>query len=131
MTFDLEILVPDSVVVRQRVRSLQATDASGRFGIWPGHQELLTLVAPCVLVYRGEEDREHYAAADGGVLLLEEGRVSIVTREAVTAERLEDVAAAAAAMLAARRQSERAAREEFAELQTALLRELGEMGKRP
>ena len=44
--------------------------------------------------------RESFAAVDGGVLLLEGGRISVVTRDAVVAERLEDVADEAAAMLA-------------------------------
>jgi len=131
MSLELEILVPDGVVVRERVVALQAADASGRFGLRPGHQAFLTLLAPCVLLYRDAGGRERYAAADGGVLLLEGDRVSVVTREAATAERLEEVADAAAAMLEARRQRERAARAEFAELQTSLLRQLREVEGRP
>jgi F-type H+-transporting ATPase subunit epsilon len=132
MSLELEILVPDGVVLHRRVSSLQATDASGRFGLLPGHQAFLTLLAPCVLVYRDEAGREGYAAADGGILLLEKkDRLFLVTREAVVAERLEDVAAAAAALLAARRAQEKAARAEFTELQTTLLRELRKVEKHP
>ena len=127
MTLELEILVPDGVLLRQRIRGLRAADATGQFGLWPGHEPFLSLLVPCVLTFRDESDREHYAAADGGVLLLEKERVTVVTREAVTAEQLEEVADAAAAMLKARRSRERAARTEFAELQTTLLRQLREV----
>jgi F-type H+-transporting ATPase subunit epsilon len=130
VSLDLEILVPDGVVLRTRVRSLQAEDASGRFALLPGHQAFLTVLIPGVLVYRDEEGREHYAAVDGGVLLLEQGRVSVATSDAVVADRLEEVADAAAAMLTARRAQERTARAAFAELETTLLRELGNVERR-
>ncbi len=73
---------------------------------------------------------ESFAAVDGGVLLLENGKISVATRDAVIAERLEDVADQAAAMLAARKDKEQAARAGFAELETSLLRELRKAEKR-
>ncbi len=124
MSLHLEILVPDGVVLRTRVQSLSAADASGRFGLLPRHIPFLTLLTPCLLSYRDEAGREGYAAADGGVLLKEEDRAFVVTREAVTAPRLEEVADAAAAMLRERQARERTARAEFAELQATLLKEL-------
>ena len=124
MTLHLEILVPDGVVVQMRIRRLQAADASGRFGIWPGHERFVTLLVPCVVMYTEENGREKYAAADGGVLLVERDQLSIATREAVLADRLEEVADKAAAMLQARRLLEKTAQTDFAQLQICLLREL-------
>jgi F-type H+-transporting ATPase subunit epsilon len=131
MSLDLEVLVPDGVAVQARVVSVRAADASGQFGLLPGHEAFLTLLVPCVLSFREENGRERYTAADGGVLVVEKERVSVVTREAVTADRLEEVADAAAAMLEARRRTEQTARAEFAELQSSLLRELRKVEKRP
>jgi F-type H+-transporting ATPase subunit epsilon len=130
VSLDLEILVPDGVVVQTPVAAVQAADASGRFGLLPGHGAFLTLLTPCLLVYRETSGKEQYAAVDGGVLLLEGRQVSVVTREAVVADRLDEVADAAAAMLRARRAAEQTARAEFAELQFALLRELREVEQR-
>jgi alternate F1F0 ATPase F1 subunit epsilon len=130
MSLDLEILAPDGVVLRTQVESLNAADASGRFGLLTGHESFVTLLAPCVLFLRGDRGREQYAAVDGGTLLLESNRVSVVTREAVTAERLEEVADVAARMLATRRSREHSARTEFAELQISLLQELRKAEKR-
>ena len=124
MSLDLEILVPDGVVVHTGIKRLQAADASGRFGIWPGHEAFLTLLIPCVVSFTETSGRERYAAADGGVCLVDKGRISIVTREAVVADRLEDVADAAATMLEARRRLEKTAKTEFAQLQISLLTEL-------
>src|SRR5262249_28664388 len=103
MSLDLEILVPGQVIAQTRIVALQAADASGRFGIRTGHEDFLTVLVPCVIGYRLEDDQERFAAVDGGVLRLEAGRISIVTRDAVVSDRLDQVAAAAAAMLAARK----------------------------
>lgn len=124
MSLELEILAPDHVVVKDRIVSLQAADASGRFGIRAGHEDFLTVLVPCVLRFQLEAGGERYAAVDGGVLVLEGGRVAIATRDAVVADRIEQVADAAAAMLEARREKEQAARSGFAELEITLVREL-------
>lgn len=131
MSLALEILVPDQVVMKDCVVSLQAADASGRFGIRTGHEDFLTVLVPCVVRIRPEKGAERFAAVDGGVLLLERGRIAIATRDAVIADRLDRVADAAAAMLEARREAERTARSGFAELETALMRELRKAVQRP
>lgn len=130
MTMNLEILVPDGVVLETTIRGLRAADASGLFGLWPNHEDFATLLVPCVVSYRDDDNREHYAAVDGGVLVLQQGHLSIGTREAVLADRIEEVADAAAAMLTARRHEERTARAEFTELQAALLRQLPKTERR-
>lgn len=130
MSLQLEILVPDGVALQAQVASVRATDASGQFGIWPGHECFLTLLVPCVLNIRDVTGHEQFAAADGGVLIVEKDHIAVVTREAVVADKLADVADAAAAMLEARQAQERQARTEFAELQASLLRELRTVEKR-
>ena len=131
MSLEFEILAPDGVVVQEQILGLRAADATGQFGLWPNHEPFLTLLAPCVLYFRAQDGKERYAAVDGGVLRSQAGKVSIVTRDAVKAERLEEVADAATAMLEARRKREMAAKTDFAALQTSLLRQLNEVQKRP
>ena len=131
MTLRLQILVPDAVVLDVRVTGLQAADATGRFGLRPGHERFVTVLAPALLVYTTEEGTERYAAIDGGVLLLEGDRAQVVTREAILSDRLEDVAGRAASILDARKREESRARAEFEELQTVLARELARVAKQP
>jgi F-type H+-transporting ATPase subunit epsilon len=131
VSLELEILVPDRMIVRTQVIALQAADASGRFGLRTGHEDFLTVLVPCVVRYHTAEGQERFAAVDGGVLALEGGRIAIVTRDAVLAEWLERVADAAAAMLAARKGKEQAARSGFADLETTLMRELRKAVERP
>jgi F-type H+-transporting ATPase subunit epsilon len=129
VTLGLTILVPDAVVLDARVTGVQAADATGRFGLRPGHERFVTVLAPSLLVYTDEGGRERYAAVDGGVLLLEGDRVTVVTRDAVLADRLEDVAEKAAAILDARRRQEGHAQAEFNELRTALAKQLARVGR--
>ena len=123
-SLDLEIIAPHQVVLHRRVAAVQAADASGRFGTWPGHEDFLTILAPCVFRIRAEDGSESYAAVDGGVFLLEQGKISVATRDAVVADRLDEVADKAAAMLQNRKEKELAARAGFAELEASLLSEL-------
>lgn len=129
MTLSLEILVPDAVVLTTRVTGVQAADATGRFGLRPGHEPFVTVLVPSLLVYTDEAGTERYAAVDGGALVLEGDRVSVVTREAVLSDRLEDISERAAAILDVRRRQEGKARAEFDELQTALVKQLARVGK--
>jgi F-type H+-transporting ATPase subunit epsilon len=131
VSLELEILAPGQVILETRAVSVQAADATGRFGLRSGHEDFLTVLVPCVVRYRMENGQERYAAVDGGVLLLEGGRVAIVTRDAVVSDRLDQVADAAAAMLALRKEREQAARSGFAELETSLVRELRKAVPRP
>jgi F-type H+-transporting ATPase subunit epsilon len=129
MSLELEVLAPDGVVLRARARAVRAADASGRFGLWPGHEAFLTVLVPGLLTYRGEDGREHFVAVDGGLLRVEGNGVTVLTRDAVAADRLEDVAGAAEAMLEGRLRQERTARAEFAELEALLLRQFGQVEK--
>jgi F-type H+-transporting ATPase subunit epsilon len=130
MSLELEVLAPDGVVLQARAKAVRAADASGEFGLWPGHEAFLTALVPGVLSVRREDGGESFVAVDGGLLLVEGRGVTVVTCDAVAAARLEDVAEAARAMLEERRRQERAARAEFAELEALLLRELGQAERR-
>jgi F-type H+-transporting ATPase subunit epsilon len=130
MTLGLRILVPDALVLDARVTGVQAADSTGRFGLRAGHEPFVTVLSPSLLVYTEDDGRERYAAVDGGVLMLERDQVSVVTREAVLADRFEELAAKAAAILDFHQREERQARAEFHELQVALVEQLARMGKR-
>ena len=128
---EFEILVPDGVVASERISSLEAADATGRFGIWPLHEPFFTVLSPGLLKYRLADGTQQYAAVDGGVLLVEMGRASVATREALTSSRLDDVAAKAAGLLSARRAQEQSASSAFAELEVSLARQLGKLEQKP
>jgi F-type H+-transporting ATPase subunit epsilon len=87
----LRVTTPASVVVDEDgVRSVRAEDATGSFGILPGHASFLTVLAVSVVCWHDSAGIERYVALRGGALRVSGGRfVDIATREAVCGEDLE------------------------------------------
>jgi F-type H+-transporting ATPase subunit epsilon len=81
----LRITTPLAVVVDEDdVVALRAEDASGSFGIQPGHADFLTSLAISVVGWKSLDGTRRYCAVRRGVLSVEGGRdVEIATREAV------------------------------------------------
>lgn len=89
MTLPLRILTPLAVVVDQPVLGLRAVDASGSFGILPGHADFLTRLAVSVVAWITPNGAEGFCAVRGGALTVQAGRVAIATREAVVSTDLD------------------------------------------
>jgi F-type H+-transporting ATPase subunit epsilon len=130
MNLVLHVLVPDGIELEVSVIAVQAADASGSFGLLPGHEAFVTVLAPGVLSYRTPEGRDRFVAVDGGMLLVEDEHVWVTTHDAVAADQLEDLTDTTAAMLTRRSAEERVARAAFSELETSLRRELSHMARR-
>ncbi|MGD0723179.1 MAG: F0F1 ATP synthase subunit epsilon [Roseiarcus sp.] len=86
----LRIITPLSVVVDDdEVTALRAEDASGGFGILPGHADFLTCLSISVVGWRRADAGRRYCAVRGGVLTVAGGRdLAIAAREAVAGEDL-------------------------------------------
>ena len=85
----LRINTPLLVVVHEDIDSLRAEDASGSFGILPGHAPFVTSLAISIVSWR-RGGAEHFCALRGGVLRVSEtSAIDIATREAVTGDHLE------------------------------------------
>ncbi len=79
----LTVVTPLSIVVDEEVDSVRATDASGSFGILPGHAPFLTALAICIVSWK-TTGGERFCAVRGGVLTVNDGKsVAIASREAV------------------------------------------------
>lgn len=85
----LRILTPLEVVVDEDdVQAVRAEDASGGFGILPGHADFLTSLAISVVGWRGARG-QRYCAVRRGVLRVTAGKeVAIATREAIPGDDL-------------------------------------------
>lgn len=90
----LRIITPLAVVVEEaNLMSLRAEDASGGFGIQPGHAGFLTSLTVSVVSWKGAAGTQHYCAVRGGVLSVGPAtgggqEIAIATREAVTGDDL-------------------------------------------
>lgn len=84
----LKIVTPLSVIVDEDIKSLRAEDASGSFGIMPGHAPFLTTLAISIVSWRLSVG-ERFCALRAGVMTVTAGTsIDIATREAVTGDDL-------------------------------------------
>jgi F-type H+-transporting ATPase subunit epsilon len=86
----LRIVTPLSVVIDEdEVLSLRAEDATGGFGILPGHADFLTSLAISVANWQSGNGVRHFCAVRRGVLTVADGHdITIATREAVPGDDL-------------------------------------------
>ncbi len=134
----LRIATPRGLAVdASDVQYVRAEDATGAFGIQPGHTELVTTLVVSVMMWRDAGGTEHHAALRGGVLRVSDGRlVEVAAREAVAGERLEDLEGAVLAGMRHAADAEAKARTRAAQLHASVVRRLyrfvrSERGTRP
>ncbi len=86
----LRIVTPLSIVIEEdSVLALRADDATGSFGILPGHADFLTSLAISVVSWQSSNGMRHYCAVRRGVLSVANGQdIAIATREAVPGDNL-------------------------------------------
>ena len=121
----LLIATPQQVLVDcADVLALRAEDASGCFGLLPGHEDFLTALVPSVLRWRRAGGEQGFCAVRGGVLSLRGGELRIACREGVLGERLETLEAGVHDARAAQLDSTRQARVEHLRLHTRAVRQL-------
>ncbi|MCO8146010.1 F0F1 ATP synthase subunit epsilon [Rhodovulum tesquicola] len=87
-SISLRIMTPLAIIVDQPAGSLRAMDASGSFGILPGHADFLTRLAVSVVSWTAPDGAARFCAVRGGALTVNAGQVAIATREAVTGDDL-------------------------------------------
>lgn len=88
----LRIITPLSVVIDAQIDSLRAEDASGSFGIQPGHAPFLTSLEISIVSWRAA-GAERFCALRGGVMTVDgataaQTTIDIATREAVPGDDL-------------------------------------------
>src|SRR4030088_2730940 len=86
-TFQLEIVTPEKMVVRDVAEEMQIPGKSGYLGILPGHAPLITELAVGEITYRKGNYTEHLSVAWGFAEVLPD-KVTIL---AETAERAEEI----------------------------------------
>jgi F-type H+-transporting ATPase subunit epsilon len=86
-TFELEVVTPDRLVVKDRAEEMQIPGKNGYLGILPGHTPLITELAVGEVSYRTPVGTERLAVAWGFAEVLPD-KVTIL---AETAERAEEI----------------------------------------
>jgi F-type H+-transporting ATPase subunit epsilon len=125
----LTIVTPLQVVIDLgEVWHVRAEDATGSFGILPGHADFLTVLTVSVLIYRRIEgsdssvSEERFVGLRGGVLQVTGGRhIQIFTREATLGEDLHVLSTDVKQRQLAAAAQEAEAHKSFARLEGSLL----------
>lgn len=86
----LSIATPLSIIIEEdRVLAVRAEDATGSFGILPGHADFVTSLAISVVGWQRSNGTRYYCAVRRGVLSVVGGHdIVIATREAVPGDDL-------------------------------------------
>ncbi len=111
-SFQIEIVTPGRIALaRGDIIAVRARDASGSFGIRPGHADLMTVLPASVVSWRAVDGETGFCAVRGGVLTMSGGkRLAIACREALPGQRIEDLESEIVAHQAGAEDSDRAAR---------------------
>jgi F-type H+-transporting ATPase subunit epsilon len=122
----LRIVTPLSVIVDEDgVLSIRAQDASGSFGLLPGHADFLTSLTVSVVSWRGADGRARYCAVRRGVLSASDGRnVAIATREAVAGDDLATLDQTVLARFREESETEKSERVDSTRLHLAAIRQI-------
>lgn len=121
----LLIATPQRILVDcADVVALRGEDASGCFGLLPGHVDYLTVLQPSVLRWRRAGGELGFCAVRGGVLSLAGGELRVACREGIVGERLDELEARVREAREAQRDSARQARVEHLRLHTRAVRQL-------
>ena len=123
----LRITDPTAIVVDREVASVRAEDASGSFGILPGHADFLTALELSVVSWREADGRTGHCAVRNGILTVSDGKdVAIATREAHVSEDLDQLEAVVLAGYRRHRDAERTTRTASAKLRMQAIRRMVE-----
>lgn len=122
----LRIATPLSVVADEDgILDLRADDATGSFGVLPGHADFLTSLTIGVVRWRDRDGVSHYCAVRRGVLSVAGGReIDIATREAVMGDDLAALGETVLARFRADAETERAERADSTRLQLNAIRQI-------
>jgi F-type H+-transporting ATPase subunit epsilon len=124
----LRIVTPLSILVDEEIDALRAEDASGSFGVLPGHAPFLTALAISIVSWRTDET-ERFCAVRGGVMTVAGTaaavtRIDIATREAIAGDDLATLDAEVLAHFQSEAEAERAEHIEAMRLQFNAVRRM-------
>ncbi len=125
-SLSLRVTTPMAIVLDETgIASLRAEDASGDFGILPGHADFLTAIDAGVLRWRRAGGDWRFCALRGGIFRVTGGaRVEIACREAVPGDDLAELQARVAEAHAAQLDAARQTRSEGTKLHARAIRHL-------
>jgi F-type H+-transporting ATPase subunit epsilon len=109
------------------VSYLKLKDESGYFGIMKNHTGLLTIIEPCLGLYRDGTGKEVFIALDGGILVVMNSKATLTTREIFESEDPDALSRMIDETILKRRESEASFRSILSNIEDAFIRKTIEM----
>lgn len=125
----LKLLLPTHVLVDREVAKVVAEAENGAFCLLPRHIDFVAALTPGLLAFTTEDNREEFAAVDGGVLVKCGPEVLISTRNAVLGHDLGTLRAAIAQQFDVLDEQEQLTRSALARLEADFVRRFIELRK--
>jgi F-type H+-transporting ATPase subunit epsilon len=127
--FAMELVDAASVARIEAVYSFVGEDASGSFGILPGHARFMTCLSVGLARFRHAAGDWRYLAAPGATLYFVDNTLHLCTRRYLLDDDCERIARALTEQLLAEEESLRNVKKSLARLEQAMLKRLWTLGK--
>jgi len=124
----LEIVTPIAVCIDRPVRRIVAEGPDGRFGMWPGHIDVVSALVPGILLYAPEHGADRFVAVNSGTLVKCGGTVRVAVRGAVEGDDLGALRRRVEAEFRRHDEEERDARAALARLEASMIRRFRDLG---
>ena len=106
------------------VTSFVGTDASGSFGILPGHARFVTVLGVGLARFRAEDAPWTYLALPGAVVYFDNNRLTLSTRRYLVGDDYTQISAALAEQLVVEEQELKAVKESLHNMEEQILKRL-------
>lgn len=108
----------------EAVTAFQGEDATGRFGIHPGHERFMTSLAFGLAAFLRADGEWEYLALPGGLLYVARDELTLATRDYVRGTDYQRISAALDAQLRVEERSVDRLHEQLAKMEQELMRRL-------
>lgn len=106
------------------VTSFVGADASGSFGLLPGHARFVTVLGVGLARFRSDEEPWRYLALPGAVAYFDDDRLTLSTRRYLLGDDYTEISAALAEQLVVEEQELRAVKESLHRMEEQILTRL-------
>ncbi|MBV1930731.1 MAG: hypothetical protein KUG71_03360 [Porticoccaceae bacterium] len=110
----------------EELSSFVGEDASGRFGILPGHARMMTSLIFGLARFRVRNERWHYLALPGALLYFLDDKLSISTERFLISDNYEQISAALQEQVLAEESEQQVAKKSLHQVERELLKRLWE-----
>lgn len=76
---DLELISPEGILLKNKIKELVAVTETGELGVLYNHADLKSKLVPAPLRYKSENNTEDLVAVLGGIIEVSNNKITIVT----------------------------------------------------